>query len=413
MGKVHDKRKEFFMKNKMATRIAGMVLAFIMLVTSGMPIYAKESGDKANSFRYENGQTITRAIPFAVAFSDAWKKINGKYYSSDGSVIEGAIARGIDVSHYQGTVDWKKAKADGVEFAIIRCGFGMDQANQDDAQWFNNVKGCEENGIPYGVYLYSYADTVEKASSEADHVLRLIKGHTLQYPIYYDMEDDSVLKKVSADQLGKIAETFINKIKAAGYQTGVYSNKYNFETYLTSNIFNQWNKWVAQYNSPSCTYNKKYQMWQATNTGTVDGINGAVDIDFIMKTTQSPSNNNPGATDNTNPGTSTTTASKKNTTSAPVNLRKPTIQVKSPSKKKVQISWNLRGSGVKYQVFYSTKKNKGYKKVTTVNSSKGKVIIKNKCKSKKKYYFKVRCLKNVKGRTYYSAYSTIKAVKVK
>lgn len=407
------------MKNKVVTKIAGVLLAFIMLVTSGMPIYAKESGDKANSFRYENGQAITRIMPFAAVFPNAWKKVDGKYYSSDGSVIEGAVARGIDVSHHQGTVDWKKVKADDVEFAMIRCGYGMNQTNQDDAQWLNNIKGCEENGIPYGVYLYSYANTVEKASSEAEHVLRLIKGHTLQYPVYYDMEDTSVLGKVSTEQLGKIAETFVNKIKAAGYQTGVYSNKYNFETYLTSNVFDQWNKWVAQYNSVSCTYNKKYQIWQATDKGTVDGINGAVDIDFMMQTTQSPSNNNSGTTNTTKPSASTakkpstTTAAKKNTTPAPVKLRKPTIQVKSPSKKKVQISWNLRGSGVKCQIFYSTKKNKGYKKATTVSSSKGKVIIKNRCKSKKKYYFKVRCLKTVKGKIYYSAYSTVKAVKVK
>ena len=407
------------MKNKISTKVAGIFLAFIMLVTSGVPIYAKENGDKANSFRYENGRVITKAIPFALSFPNAWKKVDGKYYSSDGSVIEGAIAKGIDVSHHQGTVDWKKAKADGVEFAMIRCGYGMDQTNQDDAQWLNNVKGCEENGIPYGVYLYSYANTVEKASSEANHVLRLIKGHTLKYPVYYDIEDKSVLGKVNAEQLGQVAETFINKIKTAGYQTGIYSNKYNFETYFTSNVFEQWNKWIAQYNSPSCTYNKKYQIWQATDTGIVDGINGAVDIDFIMKTTQSPSNNNSGTTNNTKPGTSTTrkpsttTAVKKNTSSAPVNLRRPTIQVKSPSKKKVQISWNLRGSGVKCQIFYSTKKNKGYKKAATVNSSNGKVIIKNKCKSKKKYYFKIRCLKTVRGRTYYSAYSTVKAVKVK
>lgn len=409
------------MKNKIATRITGVLLALTMLVTFGVPLYANETGDRANSFRYQNGQPITKVVPFSTLSPNAWKKIDGKYYSSDGSVIEGAVAKGIDVSHHQGTVDWKKVKADGVEFAIIRCGLGMDQTNQDDTQWLNNVKGCEENNIPYGVYLYSYADTVARAQSEAEHVLRLVKGHTLQYPIYYDIEDNSVLGKVSTDQLGKIAETFVNKIKAAGYQTGVYSNKYNFETYLTSNVFDQWNKWVAQYNSVSCTYNKKYQIWQATDKGTVDGINGAVDIDFMMQTTQTPSNNNSGTTNTTKPGSSTakkpstTTAAKKNTTPAPtpVKLRKPTIQVKSPSKKKVQITWNLRGSGVKCQIFYSTKKTKGYKKVTTVSSSKGKVIIKNKCKSKKKYYFKVRCQKTVKGKTYYSAYSTVKSVTVK
>ena len=98
-----------------------------------------------------------------------------------------------------------------MEFAIIRCGFGMNQTKQDDAQWFNNVKGCEENNIPYGVYLYSYADTVKKAQSEAEHVLRLIKGHTLAYPVYYDIEEKAVLNKLTAEQLGKIAATFVNR----------------------------------------------------------------------------------------------------------------------------------------------------------------------------------------------------------
>lgn len=345
---------------------------------------------------------------------NAWKKIDGKYYSGDGSVIEGAVAKGIDVSHHQGTVDWKKAKEDGVEFAIIRCGFGMNQTKQDDAQWFNNVKGCEENNIPYGVYLYSYADTVKKAQSEAEHVLRLIKGHTLAYPVYYDIEEKAVLNKLTAEQLGKIAATFVNKVKAEGYQTGIYSNKSNFETFLTDSQFSQWNKWVAQYNSAACTYKGTYQIWQAADTGTIDGVNGAVDINFAMKTTSS-SDNNPG-TSTEKPATSatkpTTTAAKNNTRPAPVKLRTPTIKVKSSAKKKAQIIWNLKGNGVKYQVYYSTKKNKGYKKAATINSSKGKATVK-KLKSKKKYYFKVRCSKTVKGHTYYSAYSKIKSIKIK
>ena len=139
------------MKNKISGKIVALLLTLIIVATSGMPLYAKETGDKANSFRYENGQPIIKAVPFATLSPNAWKKIDGKYYSSDGSVIEGAVAKGIDVSHHQGTVDWKKAKEDGVEFAIIRCGFGMNQTKQDDAQWFNNVKGCEENNM---VYIY-------------------------------------------------------------------------------------------------------------------------------------------------------------------------------------------------------------------------------------------------------------------
>lgn len=403
------------MKSKVSGKIMAFIFTLVIAVTSCIPLQAKEAGDKANSFRYENGQPIAKAVPFSALSPNAWKKIDGKYYSSDGSVIEKAVAKGIDVSHHQGTVDWKKAKADGVEFAIIRCGYGMNQTKQDDAQWLNNVKGCEENNIPYGVYLYSYADTVEKAQSEAEHVLRLIKGHTLKYPVYYDIEEKSVLSKLTAEQIEKIAETFVNTIKAEGYQTGIYSNKYNFETYLTASQFDQWNKWVAQYNSPACTYKKSYQIWQATDTGTIDGINGAVDIDFAMKTTSSSDNNSgtPSTEKPIVPDTKpSTTAAKNNTAPTSVKLRTPVIKVKSSAKKKVQVTWNLKGSGVKYQVYYSTKKNKGYKKATTVSSAKGKVVIK-KLKSKKKYYFKARCLKTVNGRTYYSSYSKIKTTKVK
>ena len=363
------------MKNKVVTKIAGVLLAFIMLVTSGMPIYAKESGDKANSFRYENGQAIVEAEPFASTFPGAWKKISGKYRSSNGSVIDGAVARGIDVSHNQGVIDWQKVKKDGIDFAIIRCGYGMNQANQDDAQWLNNVKGCEQNGIPYGVYLYSYADTVAKAKSEAAHVLRLIKGHKLSYPVYYDLEDNYILSHTTAAQRQKITETFTSIIKKAGYSVGVFAPKNWFEKELPTAAFNKWDKWVAHWNT-KCTYQGNYQIWQATNKATVAGITGSVDMNFLM-------------------------------------LPKAKIIAKSTAKKKVQITWNQRGNGVKVQIFYSTKKNKGYRKATTVSSSKGKVIIKNKCKSKKKYYFKVRCLKTVKGKTYYSAYSTVKAVKVK
>ena len=181
------------MKNKISGKIVALLLTLIIVATSGMPLYAKETGDKANSFRYENGQPIIESIPFADVFSSAWKKVAGKYRSSNGSVIRDAVAKGIDVSHNQGVIDWKRVKADGVDFAIIRCGFGMNQINQDDTQWFNNVKGCEQNNIPYGVYLYSYADTIAKAKSEAAHVLRLVKGHRLSYPIYYDLEDNYIL----------------------------------------------------------------------------------------------------------------------------------------------------------------------------------------------------------------------------
>lgn len=81
------------MKNKISGKIVALLLTLIIVATSGMPLYAKETGDKANSFRYENGQPIIKAVPFATLSPNAWKKIDGKYYSSDGSVIEGAVAK--------------------------------------------------------------------------------------------------------------------------------------------------------------------------------------------------------------------------------------------------------------------------------------------------------------------------------
>ena len=90
------------MKNKISGKIVALLLTLIIVATSGMPLYAKETGDKANSFRYENGQSIAKAVPFSTLSPNAWKKIDGKYYSGDGSVIEGAVAKGIDVESPSG-----------------------------------------------------------------------------------------------------------------------------------------------------------------------------------------------------------------------------------------------------------------------------------------------------------------------
>ena len=88
----------------------------------------------------------------------------------------------IDVSEHNGKIDWETVK-NYIDGAIIRCGYGMDETNQDDKQWKRNVAECERLGISFGVYLYSYATSKEKAKSEAQHVLRLINGHTLSYPV--------------------------------------------------------------------------------------------------------------------------------------------------------------------------------------------------------------------------------------
>ena len=187
---------------------------------------------------------------------------------------------GIDVSEHQKKIDWAKVSKE-VDFAIIRCGYGSDFKSQDDRYWSTNVAACKKYGVPFGVYLYSYADTEEKAASEADHVLRLLKGVSPALPVFYDMEDSSQLK-VSDEERGKYAKIFCDKVSAAGYKVGIYANKYWWQNYLTDPVFenDSWYRWIAQY-SISCTYKEDYLMWQYTGDGVVNGIAGSVDLNYF------------------------------------------------------------------------------------------------------------------------------------
>lgn len=299
------------------------------------------------------------------------------YYNSYGIPVNGACAMGIDVSSNNGDIDWNAVKVSGVEFAIIRCGYGMNLPNQDDKQWAANVTGCESVGMPYGVYLYSYADSVSRARSEADHVLRLISGHKLSYPVYYDMEDPSVISNTTPSQRGKIAKAFCDRIRAAGYQVAIYADKNTFTNALTAKEFQNFNKWVAHY-APVCGYAGTYQMWQATNQGKVNGIKGNVDINYRI--------------------------------SGQIFV-KPVITVSSTAKKTVRISWKPKKAGTTCEILYSKKKTGKYK-LLLKNGKKGSAKIKG-LKSGKKYYFKIRIKKVVNRATVYSKYSKIKAVKVK
>ena len=239
---------------------------------------------KENSFRYQNGELISEPQALSRAsYPYAWQKVNGKYMNSIGQVIEGATKKGIDVSHHQGVIDWEKVKKDGIDFAIIRCGYGGDYQSYDDRYWVRNVTECERLGIPYGVYLYSYSENIEDAKSEAAHALRLLKGHKPAYGIYYDLEDENTTGRVSNTTIGTIAKTFCDQLSSAGYKVGIYASKYWWTERLTSSVFKneKWSKWVAQYNT-SCTYEGSYDIWQCTSTGSVAGINGAVDLNFWM-----------------------------------------------------------------------------------------------------------------------------------
>ncbi len=245
---------------------------------------ASESELKENSWRYSDGELSVQEM-YAGSYANAWNKENGRYVNSRGEVIPGAVKKGIDVSEHNGKIDWARVKASDIDFAIIRCGYGQDRVTQDDDWWAYNVSECERLGIPYGVYIYSYADTTAMAAGEADHVLRLLKGHTPSYPIYFDMEENKMLA-LSKDMLANLAKSFCDKVSAAGYRVGVYSNLNWWTNYLTSPVFDNssWSRWMAQYNY-KCDYKKPYDMWQCTSKGRVNGITGDVDLNFWMTET--------------------------------------------------------------------------------------------------------------------------------
>ena len=177
----------------------------------------------------------------------------------------------IDVSTWQGKINWEKVKPH-IDGAILRCGYGSDIARQDDKRFKYNAEECTRLGIPFGVYLYSYADTEDKAKSEAAHALRLIKPYKLSFPVYLDLEEYTK-RKGAADR----AVIFCERIREAGYMPGIYANLNWWNNYLRSGKLDKYTKWVAQYHS-KCQYKKPYDMWQYSSKGKVSGIAGRVDV---------------------------------------------------------------------------------------------------------------------------------------
>ena len=421
------------------------------------PTQAEKNGLE-NSFRYTDGKLKSTTERMTRSLTRVVKPSN-------------ATAQGIDVSYHQGTIDWEKVKNSGqVDFAIIRCGFGMNETKQDDSKWKYNSSECERLGIPYGVYLYSYADTVAKAKSEANHVIRLIKGKKLSYPIYYDMEEKTVLNStnMTRTKAAQIAQAFFSTLEAAGYKNlGIYSNVSRFDSKLadgklTASIFNQYPKWVASYND-TCKYQGNYHMWQYSNVGTIDGISENVDLNFkignwkkagftpkkvtldktsLTMTTgtsktikaydpansayklsvQWKSSNTKIATVDKNGKITAKSAGKVNITAVLNSQAKATCQVsiapkptkiksvKKSGKNGIKITWNKVSGISNYQIYMSTKSKSGFKKIATVSASKTSYT-KTKLKKGKRYYFKIRTAKKVSGAYYYSSYTAVKSAK--
>ncbi|MGN0507910.1 MAG: glycoside hydrolase family 25 protein [Ruminococcus sp.] len=210
---------------------------------------------------------------------------NLKYYSENG---KSASTEGIDVSSYSGDIDWKKVKESGIDFAMIRVGgrgYGESGEMYTDERALEYINGAKAEGIKVGAYFFSQAISTEEAIEEADYVKTVLGDIKLDYPVAYDWEiikdDDARTDNVSASQATECARAFCDRVKELGYTPILYSPsrelyfKYDLSRLADIDI------WYCEYaNVPTFYY--EFSMWQYSATGTIGGIEGAVDLNVCF-----------------------------------------------------------------------------------------------------------------------------------
>lgn len=200
-----------------------------------------------------------------------------KKYKNDNTMI------GIDVSAWQGDIDFNNVKDENVEFAMIRVGYGYNSENENilDKRFYDNFAKAKESNIKIGLYFYSYAKSEKEAISQADWIVNKLNKQNIDLPIAFDFEDWQNFNSynLSLTDLNNIAQAFMNRIEKHGYKSMLYGSYYYLQ-----NIWDTQNKniWLAHY-SDKTDYPNDYQIWQLSNVGKVNGINTDVDINVLYK----------------------------------------------------------------------------------------------------------------------------------
>ncbi len=273
---------------------------------NGNPVYVKD-GDKYREATaadyYSAKEFFIRATATAFKYT-GWQTIDGKKYyfdkngqfvtgaqviqgvqytfGSDGVLKSGSGILGIDVSKWNGSIDWKAVKSAGIEFAIIRCGYRGSASGVliEDPMFRTNVQGAQAAGIKVGAYLFTQAISDVEAVEEASMAIELCKGMGLSYPIYLDVEKSGG----RADALDRASRTAVIKafcatVANAGFQTGVYASSSWLTDQMNIGELSGYKVWLAQYKSAP-TYTGHYNIWQYSYKGTVPGISGKVDMNI-------------------------------------------------------------------------------------------------------------------------------------
>lgn len=183
--------------------------------------------------------------------------------------------KGIDVSKYQGNIDWNKVKADGVEFAVIRAGYGR-EISQKDPCFEENYEGAKAAGLRVGTYWYSYAESAEDAKTEAAAFLEAVSGKTFDLPVYYDVEENAQAQK-GKDFVTGVILAFAEEVEKAGYTVGVYANTNWLTNYIALDKLGGRSIWKADYRE---NYDKEIEcdIHQYSSNGSVSGISGRCDM---------------------------------------------------------------------------------------------------------------------------------------
>lgn len=272
-----------------------------LVSTSKQPLYTDGAAKKiATPASY-----ATAAKLYTTPKYTGWQTIDGKLYyfksdntvatgnqviggvkysfNSDGSLIPSAQTYGIDVSKWQGTIDWTAVAQSGVKFAIIRCAYrgSSDGMIHEDPYFKANIKGATQNGIKVGVYFFTQAVNEVEAIEEASMAIALVQGYYLHFPIFIDTESATNGRANGLDvgTRTRVVKAFCETVRNSGYKPGIYASKSWYYNQLDMSQLSAYNIWVAQYNT-SCNYTGRYDMWQYTSTGSVPGIKGNVDLNI-------------------------------------------------------------------------------------------------------------------------------------
>lgn len=270
---------------------AVMILTAVMAVTI---ISLSESNNKAPEITTQEAPSIFMNgevpyysdIPASAFIQDNFFIENGRMVYNDTSV---SYSTGIDVSSFQGNINWDAVAADGIDFAIIRAGlrgYGAAGSIYEDDNARKNIKEAIDAGLNVGVYFYSQAITPDEALEEAEFVLDIIKDYELDFPVVFDWENEPGIgmrtDNLDRSVLTQCAVTFCEKIKEAGYTPAVYFNLTDAYVRYDLSKIKDYVFWYAQHEGEAPKFYYEYNIWQYSDSGTVDGIDGNVDLNICF-----------------------------------------------------------------------------------------------------------------------------------